>query len=141
MTVEDFGKALLRRRTLRRWSRAQLQERSGVSESSISNYEVGKEGRFQQPGRYTVIDLASAFGDWDIDEALALVGEEPLSEEERAKLVKPAPGEEGVALGDLAPYWDLLDEEVRQALLTLAASSARGKPRPTHTEILGNSTS
>lgn len=57
---------------------------TGVSESQIGNIEV----QGVTPGRTTVVDLAAAFGDWDVDEALRLAGYEPLSDDERAVLAK-----------------------------------------------------
>lgn len=130
MTAKDFGAELRKRRKLRRWSQRMLSERSGVSASSIANYEVGRQGRFQQPGRDTVVDLVKPFGNWDIDEALAVVGEPPLTDEEREALLRPAQPKSGVSLADLARYWDDIPEQEREALLILAAAAAARESGP-----------
>jgi transcriptional regulator with XRE-family HTH domain len=67
-----------------RLSRAKLAILSGVSESTIERLET-KRGDAPKLGRYQAIDLASALG-WDINEALKILGEGPLSARERTEL-------------------------------------------------------
>lgn len=57
--VEDNegGRRLRHLRGVRQWTRAQLAERSGVSESSISNYEMGKT----LPDPEKILPIAEAF--------------------------------------------------------------------------------
>lgn len=80
MAAEEFRRELRQRRKDRHWSQARLARESGVSTPMIAKYEAAK---VTSPGRHNVICLAQALG-WDVDTALALVGEGPLSDDERA---------------------------------------------------------
>lgn len=83
-----FGSELRRRRESRldRISRSRLARLSGVSESQISNLETQEV----EPHRPTVIALAAAVPNWDIDDALHIAGYEPLTDTERAEMAAPA---------------------------------------------------
>lgn len=83
VTVEEFGAQVRRRREVRRLSRRDLAQRSGVSYGTVDKLESPDPPR---PKRTTAIDLATAL-DWDVAEALAMLGHEPLNEDERAGLV------------------------------------------------------
>lgn len=82
VTVEEFGAQVRQRRGVRRMSRRDLAQRSGVSYGALDKLESPSPPR---PRRSTAIDLATAVH-WDVDEALALLDYEPLSDDERAAL-------------------------------------------------------
>lgn len=130
--AEDFGRELERRRKHLRWSRRTLEKRSGVSESYISRLER----EFPTPGRYVIVDIAMAMeraDGWTVDAALRLMGESPLTADERAVAVrsgKPAPD-----LASLSAYWQHMSDRDREILLHTASrfagqSGSRGLTEP-----------
>lgn len=117
--IEDFGREVETRRQRLRWSRRELEVKSGVSESYISRLE---RGGGHVVGRGKVIDLAYALeaaGAWTVDEALATVGEPPWSDEEKALFASPSdPREQLDAMwGDLTPAGKTLLVHVAATLL------------------------
>lgn len=78
--ITPFGTELRQRRG--RMSRSKLARLSGVSESQIGNLET----QGATPTRWTVIALAGSIPGWEVDDALRLVDEPPLTAGERAEL-------------------------------------------------------
>jgi transcriptional regulator with XRE-family HTH domain len=112
MGAEDFGHLLRRHRTVRRWSQPELARRAGVPKGTIVAYEAA---RVVKPGRANVVSLALAL-DWPggPDAALALVGEGPLSAEERQFL--PAPVD---LFDDVTRIWSQLSPRLQAAVVEL----------------------
>lgn len=110
--AEDFGHLLRRRRDARRWSQPELARRSGVPKGTIAAYEAAK---VVNPGRANVVSLALAL-DWPNgpDAALAMVGEGPLSAEERQFL--PAPVD---LFDEVTQVWPDLSPRLQAALTEL----------------------
>lgn len=118
VTVEDFGARIREVRTARRLSRSELARRSGVAQATLERLE-GKDP--PQPRRATVIDLARAL-DWAIDDTLAELGYEPLTDAERAELRQQQ--RSGDPLQELNRVWPQLTGPQRWAIARTAAVMA-----------------
>lgn len=82
MTVEELGAKVRAFREARRLSREDLARLSGVAAVTLERLEGRNPPK---PKRPTLIDLARAL-EWDVDETLAALGHEPLSDLERTEL-------------------------------------------------------
>jgi transcriptional regulator with XRE-family HTH domain len=116
MGVEDFAALILRCRKLQRMSQRALSDASGVAVATIQRLEGSDP---PVPKRDTAVDLALAVGT-DVDAALALLGYEPLTEEEREKVAPPIP-DLSAQLGQL---WPKLTPRQQQIVVALCASMA-----------------
>jgi len=107
---------------------------SGVSKSTIERLET-KRGDAPKIGRYQAIDLAAALG-WDVDEALGVLGEDPLSDRERAELESA-----GTRRAKLDRLWPYLAPRQQHALVELIAAmvteDAPETPPPTNRPPVG----
>lgn len=113
VTAEEFGAQVRQRREVRRLSRRDLAQRSGVSYGALDKLESQNPPK---PRRVTAIDLAIAL-DWDVDDALAVLDYEPLSDDERAGL-----GNFNDLRTQLDRMWDELPLSQQAAIVALVRS-------------------
>lgn len=130
MSLEEFAKQLLIRKG--RLSQADYAKLSGVGEKTIERLE--KLAKYGTPtshtGRRNAMDLAHAVG-WDPDEALALLGHEPLTSYEREYLDTTA------MQARFDRLWPKLTREQRRAVTNLLATmvfeyAPTADPRPSN---------
>lgn len=109
MGVAAFADRLRRLRERAELTQEQLAAKTGLSYQTIQSYETRNNPT--KPKRPNAIKIARALR-WDIDEALGLLGYEPLDEDERAQ----PRDEQWDRLDDLWPY---LTEQQRFHLVNL----------------------
>lgn len=113
MGQAEFADQLKARRG--RLAQSKLAILSGVSKSTIERLET-KRGDAPKLGRYQAVDLAAALG-WDINEALKVLGEDPLSDRERADLES-----ETARRAKLDRLWPYLAPRQQHTLVELIAA-------------------